>query len=602
MLANEHDIIRLRAADALTHCDRDAPDRRFREVKTMHRQPRRIHSHPQYRRGTRLNADEVRNARQGNAAPLDSDPQPSAEPASSSEPASRPVDRLNAKEIREARQAKVAGAAPVSRSDGRNGTPPPARKPTANTPSDDRRWTGKRLALIGIPLVLLLTSGALVLPVLWKAHQAADKIFVTPPPDYAIVPNAQGTPEIRINPTPTPKQGGTQSQSTKVADTIPNWSGPDRINILLLGVDDRGDTTAPPRSDTMILVSIDTANKRVGMVSIPRDLLVTIPGHGDDKINAAYPYGSKEQITGPGLAEATVEYNFKINIDYYAEVDFTGFQKIVDTLGGVTLDVPAPIKDDEYPGAKSNYMRVLFQTGLQHMDGVNALEYARTRHDDNDFARGERQQQVLKALRQQGVQLGTITKAPELIGELGDTVRTDLSKTQALSLAKLATQINSGSIHSYSLLPALTESSTSAGYYLIPNWSAVGDIMDQVTGGPAPEASPTDATTPTPQAPDFNASILVQNATQVNRLASNSSDLLVAEGFTSVTPAQAPDSSGRDRTTIVDYSGNRATAQRIAEILNLPASVVSEGDAQDAGNYDVVVTLGADAPIPTPGP
>ena len=102
----------------------------------------------------------------------------------------------------------------------------------------------------------------------------------------------------------------------------------------------------------MIIVSINPPTKTVGMVSIPRDLLVTIPGYGDDKINAAYPYGSQADITGPGLAEATIEYNFKVNIDYYAEVDFTGFQKIIDTLGGVTLDVPAPIKDDEYPGAR----------------------------------------------------------------------------------------------------------------------------------------------------------------------------------------------------------------------------------------------------------
>ena len=170
------------------------------------------------------------------------------------------------------------------------------------------------------------------------------------------------------------------------------------------------------------------------------------------------------------------------------------------------------------------------------------------------------------------------------MAELGDTVRTDLSLTQTLSLAKLATQVNSSNIHSYSLLPALTESSTSAGYYLLPDWAAIGDIMDQVTGGGASAAAtPTAANTPTPATPDLGANILVQNATQVNRLASNSSDLLIAEGFTSVTPAQAPDSSGRDRTSVVDYSGNLATAQRIAEILNLPASVVSEGDPQDAG-------------------
>jgi LCP family protein required for cell wall assembly len=544
-----------------------------------------------------LNADDLRNARQGK----------STTPKSAApESASKREERLNAKEVREARQAK-AGA---SGGRGDAGNPPPGsvanQRPLPKPSPAGRRWGGKRLVFIGIPLVLLVAAGAVVLPVLWRAHQAANKIFVTPPPQYQIVQNEQGTPEIRIRPTEQSQQGqqGQQQQGQSVVDSIPTWSGKDRINVLLLGVDDRGDTTAPPRSDTMILVSIDTSKKTVAMVSIPRDLLVTIPGHGEDKINAAYPYGSEEQITGPGLAEATFEYNFKINVDYYAEVDFTGFQKIVNTLGGVTLDVATPIKDDEYPGALSNYTRVVFQTGLQHMDGEEALKYARTRHDDNDFARGNRQQQVLQALRQQGTQLGLITKAPTLLSELGDTVRTDLSLTQTLSLAKLGTQIDSANIQSYSLLPALSESSTAAGYYLIPDWDAIGQIMDQATGGNAPSGSSDSGTTPTPSpsAPDYGASVLVQNATQVNRLASNSSDVLIAEGFTSVTPAQAPDSTGRHNTTVVDYSGNIATAQRIAEILNLPDSVVSEGDPQDAGDYDVVVTLGADAPIPTPSP
>lgn len=455
--------------------------------------------------------------------------------------------------------------------------------------SVNRRWSGKRLIFIGIPLILLLTSGVLLLPVIWKAHQAADKIFVTPPPQYEIVPNAQGTPEIKIRPT-----------DQQASSDIQNWNGKDRVNILLLGVDDRQDGVVP-RSDTMIVVSIDPVAKTVGMVSIPRDMLVTIPGHGQDKVNAAYPYGSEEQITGPGLAKATVEYNFGIKINYYAEVNFTGFTDIVNTLGGVTLDVAAPIKDDAYPGTGNNYTRVIFHTGIQHMDGKTALQYARTRHDDNDFARGDRQQQVLTALRQQGTQLGLISKAPSLISELGDTVRTDLSLSQTLSLAKLATQINSGNIKSYNLLPALTESSTDAGYYLIPDWPAVKAIMSQATGGATASSSSDQTATasPTPSAPDLGAAILVQNATQINRLASNSSNMLIAQGFTSVDVAQA--SSNRASTEIVDYSGNLATANRIASILNLPTSVVKEGDPQDAGNYAVVVTLGSDAPIPTPG-
>jgi LCP family protein required for cell wall assembly len=515
----------------------------------MHRKPRRIQSHPQYTRGKRLNAGEVRNARRGIP------------------PAGAAVQAVN-----------PAGHIAI---------PQPVRRPPLPPASANRRWSGKRLAFIGIPLVLLIVAAAMLLPVIWKAHQAANKIFVTPPPRYVIVQNAQGTPEIHI-------QSGDQKDS---ASAIQNWNGKDRVNILLLGVDDRQDGVIP-RSDTMIIVSIDPVGKTVSMVSVPRDLLVTIPGHGDDKINAAYPYGSEQEITGPGLAKATVEYNFHIKINYYAEVNFTGFQAIVNTLGGVTLDVAAPIKDDEYPGEKNNYTRVLFHTGLQHMDGKTALQYARTRHDDNDFARGDRQQQVLRALRQQGTDLGLITKANDLIGELGDTVRTDLSLSQTLSLAKLATQIDSSNIKSYSLLPALTESSTDAGYYLIPDWNAARAIMDQALGGASVDASAA-GQTPTPSAPNRGATVLVQNATQINRLASNSSDMLTTQGFTSVTVAQA--TSNRASTEIVDYSGNLATANRIAEILGIPPADVKEGDSKDAGNYDLVVTLGSVAPVPTPG-
>src|SRR5690606_27223602 len=100
----------------------------------------------------------------------------------------------------------------------------------------------------------------------------------------------------------------------------------ERVNIVLLGVDDRRDGEVP-RSDTMIIVTIDPATKKVGMLSIPRDLLVTIPSFGDDKINAAYPVGSQSEIGGPALVIATIEYNFEIPIHYYAEVDFHGFEK-----------------------------------------------------------------------------------------------------------------------------------------------------------------------------------------------------------------------------------------------------------------------------------
>ncbi|HVB65283.1 MAG TPA: LCP family protein [Nitrolancea sp.] len=359
-----------------------------------------------------------------------------------------------------------------------------------------RRWTMKKVVLIAVPILVLSVAAAFIVPVLLAAHTAYSQIFVTPMPHLHVVLNAQGTPVIETGattPSPTPMAVSTStspsgaSASTPVAvatpnpiANLPNWDGTSRVNILLLGSDSRG-AGEVARSDTMILVTINPETKQVSMLSIPRDLLVTIPNYGQDKINAAFAYGSQTSFTGPGLAVATVEYNFGVTIDYFAEVDTFGLASIIDTVGGVTLDVAAPIKDDEYPGAGNNYLRVMIHTGLQHMNGVAAVQFARTRHDDNDFARSDRQQQLLRALQQQGVKLNLLSKATQLLTELGNTFRTDLSPTQVLALAKLASNVSAGDIHSYDMLNATTVSFLPGEpYYLIPDWTAIHQILDQM--------------------------------------------------------------------------------------------------------------------------
>jgi LCP family protein required for cell wall assembly len=542
-----------------------------------------MNPHPHYVRGTRLRADEVRRARQGVGAP------PGAAAAAAS---AVPGGMSRPRTYGAPRGGSARAQSGVSR-------PRPAirRRQTVQgrVVSNRRPWSLRKKLVIGIPGFLFVVALAIAVPLALQAREAANKIFVDPDKGRVIVTqNAEGT-TVAIP----------ASQSTATAPIALPDIGKERVNILLLGVDDRKDGEVA-RSDTMILVTVDPVAKKVAMLSIPRDLLVTIPNYGKDKINAAYAYGSTTDLTGAGLARATVEYNFGITIQYFAEVDFTGFQKIVDTLGGVTMDVASPIKDDEYPADASNYTRVYFHTGLQHMNGQQALRYARTRHDDNDFARGSRQQEVLRALREQGVQLGLITKAPQLISALGDTVRTDMSPTQALALARLGNELKSEDITSYSMLSAVTEQYGEV-YYLVPNWNAVHAILNQMTGGDTAGASASSggqaqAATPTPSKPNFAAPILVQNATRVNLLATNSSNLLIAAGFTDVTPAQSPSPGEHPKSQIVDYSGNPATARRVAEILNLPQTIIKRGDPAESPDYDVVVTLGEDAPVPTPRP
>lgn len=388
-------------------------------------------------------------------------------------------------------------------------TPSPLQLIPAPSPNDivgvwevggRSRWSFKKIAAIAVPLVVIVAGAIFVVPSLLAAHQAYNKIFVPRVPQYRVVLNANGTPVIAQStqappPTPAPTAqiaasgtiatpAASPTQSTESTPTpvvnLPTWDGTSRINILLLGSDTRG-AGQIGRSDTMILVTINPVTKQVGMLSIPRDLLVSIPNYGQAKINAAYAYGSVTKLTGPGLAVATVEYNFGVRIDYFAEVNTMGLASIINTLGGVTLDVPAPIKDNQFPGSGSNYLRVIFHTGLQHMNGTQAVEYARTRHDDSDFARSVRQQQLLRALRAQAVGLNLLSKAPTLLNQLANTFRTDLSPTQLLELAKLGSTMNSSDIHSYSMLDAISVSySPGQPYYLIPNWPAIHKVLNQM--------------------------------------------------------------------------------------------------------------------------
>ncbi|GBD16492.1 Putative transcriptional regulator YvhJ [bacterium HR26] len=386
-------------------------------------------------------------------------PNPAPEPA--------PLVRLTADQVRRARQQRQ-GYPPLRAQQPAPGSAAAGAAALAQARHKRRSRLRVTLGLVSFTLI----AGLLVylIPIVLAARDAYEKIFVTPAPRPTVVINPQGTPELVF---PTPGSGEPPVQ-------LPNWEKKDRINVLLLGVDKR-ESEDVPRSDTIIIVTIDPLTRDVAMLSIPRDLLVTIPGYGDTKINAAYSYGAQSEVTGPGLVRATIEYNFGIPIHYFAEVDFEGFVRIVDTLGGVTVDVPAPIKDDEYPGEHFDYTRIYFPTGLQHMDGRTALRYVRTRHDDNDFARGARQQQVLQALREQGIRLNLIARADKLLAELGDAVRTDLSPTEVLALAKLGTEIDNSKIRTYSLLNA-THSYWEPGqpYYLIPDWGAIQQVLNEM--------------------------------------------------------------------------------------------------------------------------
>jgi anionic cell wall polymer biosynthesis LytR-Cps2A-Psr (LCP) family protein len=159
-------------------------------------------------------------------------------------------------------------------------------------------------------------------------------------------------------------------------------------------------------------------------------------------------------------------------------------ERIVDTIGGVIVDVKAPLKDDQYPTYDYGYTRAFFSTGLQRLNGVQAVHYARTRHSDGDYKRSERQQELLLAIRSQILTTGIISELPQLISDVGDALRTDLSPQQALSLARLAQDLPREQIYSHSLVPYMQAAIINEGWYLVGNWEALRWLAQNLVDDP----------------------------------------------------------------------------------------------------------------------
>jgi polyisoprenyl-teichoic acid--peptidoglycan teichoic acid transferase len=236
-----------------------------------------------------------------------------------------------------------------------------------------------------------------------------------------------------------------------LAPTTEPWTGDDRVTILVMGIDRRPGEAFISRTDTMMLLSLNPRTNTVSILSIPRDLYAAIPGRGRDRINTAFVYGSSgnNPAGGAALAIQTVERNLGVPIHHYLMVDFSAFVRGIDAIGGVTVDVPYNINDPLYPDMNYGYDPLFIPAGRHHFDGQTALKYARTRHQDDDFNRARRQQQILFAARSQALSLGVtglLQRAPLLYQQLGDGIRTDLSLEQLIRLARTTSDIPSENI------------------------------------------------------------------------------------------------------------------------------------------------------------
>jgi LCP family protein required for cell wall assembly len=248
------------------------------------------------------------------------------------------------------------------------------------------------------------------------------------------------------------------------ATRLPQWSGTAQISVLLLGIDERENQSGPWRTDSMIALTIDPVKLTAAGLSIPRDLWVTIPGlEQSGKINTAHFLGDVEQYPGggPALAQATVQAVFNVPMQYYVRVNFLAFEKLIDLVGGIDVDVPYPIDDPLYPDSGYGYEPLYIPAGRIHMDGRLALKYARTRHEAmGDFDRMRRQQQVMLAVRDrllQGDRLGQLlTQAGPILQTLGESIKTNLALDQIIQLAQLGAQIDPSRIQLRTVTPEMT--------------------------------------------------------------------------------------------------------------------------------------------------
>ena len=248
--------------------------------------------------------------------------------------------------------------------------------------------------------------------------------------ETSIPPSVAGSTPIPPTPTAPPPTAALTSE--------PLMEGlPSQVNTLLLG-SDRRPWDAGFRTDTIILLTLNSELGRVNITSFPRDLWVTLPGWGQSRINTAWTYG------GYNMLRETFKHNFGVEVDYHVLIDFSSFKKIVDSLGGLDVQVSEPVSD-----YRAGYW-VTIPKGNIHMDADTVLWYVRTRKTTNDIARNRRQQEVLQALFEKFISINAIRRAPELFDLYDNSVKTDIKPVDIITWLPFAAKIiETRDIHSY---------------------------------------------------------------------------------------------------------------------------------------------------------
>lgn len=457
---------------------------------------------------------------------------------------------------------------------------------------------------------------AMTLPGLGQASVISATTPASVPQDTADASPAFGLQPI-IPQTNAPKQPSGAEQT----DTV------ERITILLLGVDQRPDDPSPPRTDNIIVLTVEPETNQVGMISLPRDLFVPIPEFFySGKINTAYTIGEINKYPGGGgaLAKKTVSEFLGYPIDHYVTINFDGFVQAIDAIGGIDVVVPKTIHDEEYPTIDYGYQTFHIDAGPQHLDGETALKYVRTRHGpgNDDFQRSQRQQQVLVAIKDKLVEnkLLTPVRLLELLRVVSNSVEHDVPATQLPGMLGLAGRVQIDQIEQLVIDTryAQIDANSKFGWILVPNREKIRPAVDKIFAAQTASA-PVDvealaqqqarqqaaqtrqqvlndyqaqAELLRQQLSEEGARVGVYNGTGDPMLTARAADWLRRQGY-NVIEAKEADRADYPRTTLITYSNNPVAVEGLIDMFAIAKENV-QADANASAMVDLRLIIGRD--------
>ena len=452
---------------------------------------------------------------------------------------------------------------------------------------------------IGLAIAIALFLFARNLTACWKLTSLPG----VPPPSCSvseIINNPQAISSGTIEPlSGTPSVEPSSTVSAPLVDLPPAWDGASRVTVLIIGLDyrDWDAGSGAPRSDTMMLLTIDPQTKTAGMMSIPRDMWVNIPDFEYNRINTAYSLGESWKLPGggPGLAVRTVEEFLGVPIQYYAQVDFLTFERIIDEINGVMI---TPFQTVSIDALGDGDIPVTLEAGVTvTLPGNLALAYARARHtEDGDVDRAKRQQEVIIGIRERVIKYwpSLVPKIYPLYQEISSGINMNMTLEDALRLAILAKQISLTDIKKgvidYSMAVPITLN--------LPNGGGTADVLkpipDQIrilrdeifTSGGA--LSPMASGDPTQLMQAEGARVAVLNGSYAEGVAGKTSDYFKSQGMNIV---QTDNTSEKVAVTLlVDHSGKPYLLKYLMMVMNIDASQVrTRFDPNSATDVEIII-------------